>query len=168
MFTSAHVSNLALRNLFFLWCAFNLYSRLVIRWCGVGNLVSACVSCLCTCRQKDSSLDVNSSDWLHMELSRVKTWLTCSWCALGDLVSKDLLLSKDFSSCSTSYWHHHIYGNSCTGTFLQYTWTLLHVWNLHTCDIYFFCCGLDLDQIFSWVVVAVDCHHLSTSCTPLI
>ena len=54
MFTSAHVSNLALRYSFLLWCGFNIYARLLIRWCGVGNLDLACVYCICTCKQIDS------------------------------------------------------------------------------------------------------------------
>ena len=93
MFTLAHRSNMALRYLFLLWCGFNVYSRLVIRWCGVGNLAPACVFCICTCKQKYSLLEVISPDWLQMESSCIYISPACHWCTwhILDLEDSDLL-----------------------------------------------------------------------------
>ena len=100
MFTSAHVCNLALRYWFLLWCGFNLYTRLVIRWCGVGILELACVHCIFTWRQKDSSLEVKSPDWQHMESSCMYIYPACSWCNLGVLDLKDTCFESLFSFIS--------------------------------------------------------------------
>ena len=91
MFTSAHVSNLALRYWFLLWCGFSWQARLVMRWWGVGNLDSVFVLCIFTCRQNDSSLEVRSLNWPHMQSSCTYITLACNWCALGFL----LLIAQD-------------------------------------------------------------------------
>ena len=83
MFTLAHISSLGLRYWFLLWCGFNLYAKLVIGWDVVGILELACTCWMFTSKQKDSLLEVNSSDWPYMESPCVYTSSACSWCAFG-------------------------------------------------------------------------------------
>ena len=64
MFPSVQVSSLALRYCFLLWCRLSLYAKLVMRWDVVGSLGLACAHWILTCKQKESSLEVKSSDWL--------------------------------------------------------------------------------------------------------
>ena len=85
---------LAVRYWFLLWCCFNLYAKLVIRWDVVGILALACAHCILTWKQKDSLLELNSSDWPHMESSCTYTSSACSWWALGALGLKDTCFLK--------------------------------------------------------------------------
>ena len=94
MFTSAQVSSLALRCWFLLWCGLSLYAKLVIRWDVVGNFDSACTHWIFTCKQKESSLEVKSSDCLHIEASCIYTSSACNWYALGALDVKGTCFLK--------------------------------------------------------------------------
>ena len=83
MFTLAHISSLALRYWFLLWCVLSLYAKLVIRWDVVECLDLPWAHWIFTCRQKKSLLEVHASDWQHMESSCRYTSSVCSWCAFG-------------------------------------------------------------------------------------
>ena len=112
MLTLAHVSSLDLRYSFLLWCGFYLYVKLVIRWDVVGILVLACAHCILTCKQKDSLLEVKSSDWPHMESSFAYTCPACSWWALGALDLK-----------YTCFWKHKLV--KCLHMWQDLHWNLL-------------------------------------------
>ena len=49
----------------------------------MGSLDLACACWIFTCKQKESSLEVKSTDWLHMVSSCICTSPACNWCALG-------------------------------------------------------------------------------------
>ena len=94
MFTSVLVSSLALRYWFPLWFGLGLFAKLVMRWDVLGNLDSASTHWVLTCKQRESSLEVKSSDWPHMESSCVYTSSACNWCALGNLDLKGTCFLK--------------------------------------------------------------------------
>ena len=60
----------------------------------MGSLDVACAHWICTCKQKKSSLEVKSSNWLHMESSCVYTSSAFKWCALGALDLKGTCFLK--------------------------------------------------------------------------
>ena len=65
-----------------------------MRWDVVGILVLACAHCILMCKQKDSSLEVKSSDWPHMESSCAYTSSAYNWWALGAFGLKDTCFLK--------------------------------------------------------------------------
>ena len=60
----------------------------------VGRLNLACAHWISTCKQKELSLEVKSSDWLHMKSSCIYTSSACNWCALGALDLKGTCFLK--------------------------------------------------------------------------
>ena len=97
IFRSAQVSILAHRNLVSFLCSLTLNSKFVNR--PEVYLALACSVCTFICKQKDSSLDELSLEWLHIELSCVDNLPLVNimlWVIM-------VFSCKILASCSTSY-----------------------------------------------------------------
>ena len=75
----------------------------------MGNLDSACTHWILTCKEKESSLEVKSSDWPYMESSCVYTSSAYNWGALGALDLKGtFFLETQASSMSIPMTRHSL------------------------------------------------------------
>ena len=73
------------RYMFLVWCSFSQYARFIMRLTGFAIcLPSAWLLWICNCRQNDSS-ELESSEWLWLELSCAYIGPAWGWCALGFL-----------------------------------------------------------------------------------
>ena len=95
----------------------------------MGSLDLACGHWIFICKQKESLLEFNSSDWQHMELSCMYTSSACSWCALGAYGLKGTyFLKHKLVKCPYCYdW----YLLGWTLKWLPHVWKPLHLEHLY-------------------------------------